>query len=86
MDERLAVRSAGLDKDAQNTLSSDDIKWADVIFVMENTHRNKLSKKFSSYLKSKRVICLNIPDEYEFMDSELIDILKTKVTAHLGTY
>lgn len=85
-DERLEVRSAGLDKDAINTLSSDDLKWADIIFVMEKTHQNKLSKKYSKYIRGKRVICLNIPDDYEFMDSELVQILKTSVAGYLGTY
>lgn len=86
MDDRLEVRSAGLDKDAVNTLSSDDLQWADIIFVMENTHLNKLSKKYSHYLRGKRVITLNIPDDYDFMDSELIEILKKSVAGYLGTY
>ena len=59
LDDRLEVRSAGLDKDAVNTLSSDDLQWADIIFVMENSHLNKLSKKYSKYLRGKRVITLN---------------------------
>lgn len=84
LDQRLEVRSAGLDKDAVNTLSSDDLQWADIIFVMENTHLNKLSKKYSKYIGGKRVICLNIPDDYEFMDSELVEILKRRVTGYLG--
>lgn len=86
MDERLEVRSAGLDKDAINTLSSDDLKWADTIFVMEKTHRNKLSKKYKEYVKGKRIICLNIPDEYDFMDPMLIRLLKISVPPYLGTY
>lgn len=86
MDERLEVRSAGLDKNAMNTLSSDDIEWADIIFVMENSHRNKLSKKYRKYVRGKRVICLNIPDDYEFMDHKLIQILKVSVPRYLGTY
>lgn len=86
LDERLEVRSAGLDKDAINTLSSDDLKWADIIFVMEKSHRNKLSKKYREFTKGKRIICLNIPDDYGFMDSELVQILKRLVPGYLGTY
>ncbi len=50
---------------------------------MEKTHRNKLSKKFKPYLGRARVICLNIPDDFEFMQPELISLLKARVTPHL---
>ncbi|MBC8379275.1 MAG: phosphotyrosine protein phosphatase [Planctomycetes bacterium] len=86
MDSRLDVRSAGLDKDAINTISSDDLEWADIIFVMEKTHRNKLSKKFKQYVRGKRVISLNIPDEYDYMDPILIQLLKISVPKYLETY
>ena len=86
MDERLEVRSAGLDKDALNTLSSEDLEWADIIFVMETSHKNRLAKKYREFIRGKRVICLNIPDEYEFMDSELVQIFKTRIPLYLGTY
>lgn len=84
-DIRFEVRSAGLDKNAINTLSSDDLEWADIIFVMEKRHRNKLSNKYKDFVLGKRVINLNIPDEYDFMDPALIQILKTSVSRHLGT-
>lgn len=71
--------SAGLGKDAISPLSSEQIAWATIIFVMEKAHRNKLSKKFRSYLSNKRIICLDIPDDYEYMDPVLIAILKAKV-------
>jgi predicted protein tyrosine phosphatase len=50
---------------------------------MEKAHRNKLSKKFKVHLNGKKVICLNIPDEYEFMQPELIKLLEAKVGAFL---
>ena len=71
--------SAGLGNDANTPLSSEQIAWANIIFVMEKTHRNKLSKKFRPYLSDKRIICLDIPDDYEFMDPVLISILKLKI-------
>jgi predicted protein tyrosine phosphatase len=64
--EGFEVASAGLDSEAEMPVSSDLLEWADVIFVMERAHRNKLAKKFKPHLKSKRVICLDIPDEFEF--------------------
>lgn len=75
--------SAGTNNDADVPLSSEQVEWADIIFVMEKTHRTKLQKHFRPFLNGKRVICLDIPDEYDFMDLELIDILKAKVAPYL---
>lgn len=84
--ESLEVESAGLNKDAEIPLSAEMIEWADIIFVMEKFHRNKLSKNFQSFLKGKRVVCLDIPDEYDYMDLALIKLLKDKVLPLLGTF
>lgn len=70
--------SAGLNHDAIVVLSRDQIEWASVIFVMEQTHKNKLRKKHKEALNGKRVICLGIPDEYECMDPTLIRLLEAK--------
>lgn len=83
MDPDLDVRSAGLDPDAVNPLSSDDLQWADIIFVMEKSHKNKLTRKFKAFLRGKRIVCLNIPDVYDFMDPELVQLLKTSVPPYL---
>jgi predicted protein tyrosine phosphatase len=75
--------SAGIGNDANVPLSVEQIEWATLIFVMEQAHRNKLSKKFKAHLNGKRIICLNIPDDYEFMQPELIKLLEAKVSAFL---
>jgi predicted protein tyrosine phosphatase len=75
--------SAGLDYDAVTAVTLDLIDWADIIFVMEKAHRNKLTRKFKAQLLNKQLICLNIPDEYEFMDAELVQLLKLKVSRFL---
>ena len=59
-------------------LSSEQVEWADIIFVMEKIHRTKLNRKFRSSLNGKRVICLDIPDDYEFMDPALIQMLERR--------
>jgi predicted protein tyrosine phosphatase len=84
--EGLEVDSAGLDRDAEVHVFQEQIEWADIIFVMEKTHKNKLQKKFPAYLTNKRVICLDIPDEYEYMNPVLIQLLKNKVLPLLGTF
>ncbi|MEH1770770.1 low molecular weight protein tyrosine phosphatase family protein [Nostoc sp.] len=77
--EGLETESAGLDHSAEVPLSTEAIQWADIIFVMEKSHRNKLSKNFQPFLKDKRVICLDIPDDYKYMEPALIELLKQKV-------
>ncbi len=77
--EGLEVCSAGLDRQADVPLSSEEIAWADLIFVMERSHRRKLSRQFQPWLKGKRVVCLDIPDQYEYMQPELIELLKRKI-------
>ena len=75
----LEVTSAGLNNSATVAVSAELIEWADIIFVMEKSHRNKISKKFKLCLKHKRVVCLDIPDEYEYMDPELVALLEERV-------
>jgi predicted protein tyrosine phosphatase len=70
--------SAGLSNDATSVLSPEQLEWADVVFVMEKAHRTKLSKRFKRHLGGKRVICLDIPDDYAFMDPVLIRLLEAK--------
>lgn len=84
--EGLEVESAGLDRSAEVPVSTEAIAWADLIFVMEKSHKAKLSKNFQPFLKSKKVICLDIPDEFEYMEPALIELLKKKVLPLLGTY
>ena len=79
----LEVDSAGLGHDAETPLSTEQVAWADVIFVMEKVHRDKLSRRFRQQLNGKRVVCLDIPDDYEFMDPALVKLLKVVVPRHL---
>jgi predicted protein tyrosine phosphatase len=64
-----------------DTLEIEQIRWADVLFVMERKHKTKLTKKFGRYLNGKRIVCLDIPDKYDFMDPELIALLLKKAGA-----
>ena len=82
--EGIEVASAGLNSDADTVVTPESLEWAAVIFVMEKSHRNKLSKKFRAHLNGKRIICLNIPDEFQFMDPGLVKLLKARVPQYLG--
>ena len=79
----IETQSAGLGNDANTPVSPELLAWADLIFVMEKAHRNQLSKKFRAHLDGKRVICLDIPDDYDYMDPILVQLLKQKVTRFL---
>ena len=81
--DNLEVSSAGTNNDAVNPLDGEQIEWADIIFVMEKAHRNKVQQKYKKFLLGKRLICLDIPDDYEFMDPELVKILQARVPRYL---
>lgn len=79
----LEVDSAGANHGADNPLTAELVEWADMIFVMEKAHRGKLQRGFRSALAGKRVICLDIPDQYTFMQPELVQLLEAKVSRQL---
>ena len=71
--------SAGTNSDADQPVSGDLIEWADLILVMEKTHRDKVATKFRDLLKNKRLGVLDIPDKFDYMDPELIRLLEARV-------
>ncbi len=79
----VATDFAGLSNDADERLSVEHIEWATDIFVMERRQKSRLSQMFGSALKGKRVICLNIPDNYAYMQPELVDLLQARLKTHL---
>ncbi len=50
---------------------------------MEKRHAKALKTMFGKLLEVKRMVCLGIPDDFEFMDAKLIEILQAKVTPYL---
>ncbi len=79
----IETSSAGTNTNADIPISGELIKEADLIFVMEKIHKTKLSQQFPEPLRDKRIICLNIPDKFKYMDEQLISILKKRVTPFL---
>lgn len=76
---RLETLSAGTNNDAETPLSGDLVDWAHVIVAMEKAHKTKITKKFKSQLAGKRIVVLGIPDLYEYMQPELVVLLKEKL-------
>ncbi len=52
---------------------------------MEKAQKAKLTSKFKRHLKDALVVCLDIPDDYEFMEPALVQLLESKVGQHLPT-
>jgi predicted protein tyrosine phosphatase len=70
-DSRFEVKSAGTDQAANTVLTRELLEWADAIVVMEKAHRNVIQKKFKDIYTTKRITCLFIPDDYDYMQPEL---------------
>ena len=79
----IVTKSCGTSEGSQTPISRDLVLWADVIFVMERYHRNKVGKQFKDLLAGKKLVCLDIPDEYERMDPILIRLLENGVSKHV---
>jgi predicted protein tyrosine phosphatase len=78
-DSRFEVQSAGTDQSASTVLTQDHLHWADTVIVMEKHHRAHIRKHFPDVYAKKKIVCLYLPDDYEYMDPMLISILKEKV-------
>ena len=79
----LQACSAGTEDGARIKVTAGHIGWADIVFVMEKKHLRRLQDKFPEELTDKRVVCLNIPDDYQFMQPELITLLQAAVSPYL---
>ncbi|MEM1088465.1 MAG: protein tyrosine phosphatase [Pseudomonadota bacterium] len=73
------VRSAGTSSRAKRTVSVKDLRWADIILVMEQKHKTRLQAQFRDEVRYKDLHVLDIPDDYRYMDQDLIDLLRSKV-------
>jgi len=77
------ARSAGTEPGARVRITAGHLGWADVVFVMERRHADRLQEKFAPELEGKQVVTLRIPDKYPFGDSRLVALLQQKLAVHL---
>ncbi len=77
------VRSAGTEAEARVRVSEGLVRWAELIFVMEKRHRTRLREAFPEAMRDKEVVILEIPDDYQYMDPELVRMLEDSVTPYL---
>ena len=77
------VKSAGTETNARILVTQEHIEWADMIFVMEPEHLERLQIEYGELLSGKKIICLNIPDIYRCMEPALIEELKSKLSEYV---
>ncbi|WP_171475952.1 low molecular weight protein tyrosine phosphatase family protein [Frigoriglobus tundricola] len=78
------VRSAGTSPLARVEITDELLEWADVVFVMDRLLERSIRKRFTAVLEGKRVVCLEIPDDYQLMQPELLALLTERLAPHLG--
>ncbi|WP_146577804.1 low molecular weight protein tyrosine phosphatase family protein [Neorhodopirellula pilleata] len=76
-DDRISVRSRGTVRAAVQTIRASDVAWADAILVMEGKHRQRIFADFPGESKFKLLHVLDIPDDYQFMDDELVELIES---------
>jgi predicted protein tyrosine phosphatase len=75
----LEVSSAGLDGSAPRVVDASMVEQADLVFVMERRHRDRLKKLFPGC--AGKLVVLGTPDERD--QPELVALLLEKVTPFL---
>jgi predicted protein tyrosine phosphatase len=80
---RYEARSAGTENGARIKVTRGHLGWADQIFCMERKHADRLHAQFPEDLAGKPLVILRIPDDFQFMDPELVALLRTELAEHL---
>ena len=76
------VRSVGTEEGARIKVTEGHLGWADVMVVMEKRHKERLRQKFQESFSGKASVCLFIADNYEFMETALVELLREKMRGH----
>ena len=82
----LEVKSAGVSDYAMTPISLELIKWAEIILCMEKKHKQNIEKIFSAIVKNKVIDFLDVPDIYNYMNIDLVNIIREKTDAWLYNY
>lgn len=77
------ARSAGTESNARIKVTGGLLGWAEIIFCMEKKHLRRIREKYSDLIADKKVVCLYVSDDYDFMDRELINLLMSSVCDYI---
>jgi predicted protein tyrosine phosphatase len=83
-DPALDVRSAGTSEDALVRVNRRMLQWADVIFTMDDEQQRELSQLFPDEAALSKIVCLDIRDMYDFLDPELVALLRERTAPHIA--
>ncbi len=78
------VQSAGTSDGARIKLNEKHLAWADLVFVMETKHQKIIQQKFKNTDYNEKIIVLDIPDDYQYMDETLIAILEAEMATYIN--
>ena len=81
-DPRIEVKSAGVSGKSPHPISNSDLLWADLVLIMESKYKSRILGLFRD-IRLPPIKSLDIPDEYEFMDEELIELIKSGAEHHI---
>lgn len=84
--EPLDCLSAGVRSTADTPLDRELVEWADLIFTMEKKHKAKIQQRFRSSLNDKKIISLDIPDQFDYMEPALIELLEKRVMPYIKQF
>jgi predicted protein tyrosine phosphatase len=85
-DPRVSVKSAGVSSKARKEISEKDLEWADLVLVMERKYARRIQARFQFRSSFPPIECLDIPDEYEFMDEELVTLIHEGTEFQIKAY
>ena len=80
----LEVDCGGLGDLTKRPVTEETIKWADMIFVMERRHVDRMTRKWHDLVKGKQLINLGVPDKFGYMDPKLIALLRRRLEKYIG--
>ena len=81
-DPSLDVLSAGTSDEAMVQVNQRMLEWADIVFVMDGEQVSALATMFPGHPALPQIICLDIADNYHFLDPELVATLQDKTGPH----
>ena len=78
-----SAKSAGTERTARVKVTKDLLLWADIIFTMEEKQAKYIRNEFIEVVRNKKIIVLGIPNNYYFMEPDLINLINNKVDTYL---
>jgi predicted protein tyrosine phosphatase len=83
-DPRVEARSAGVSGKSPHEVSGADLDWAQLVLAMERRHLVRLREAFPDRRAFPPMESLEIPDDYPYLDPELIGLIRAGTEPHLA--